>query len=159
MAQYPFVEQADRVAQVFSAYIKTGETVRVGAPVKLSSNFVNGALPEIVETTANTDIVIGVIETDDGWSPAGTYPHQGNNTYHLNPNRRIITVRRLFGIGLVRLVGTIAKGARVVAGSGGVVTIPSLGSTTPIMTLGQLLEGGVSGDVKPIFLDKGITLI
>jgi hypothetical protein len=44
-------------------------------------------------------------------------------------------------------------------GAGGVVTIPALGSTTPIIVLGQLLEGGVSGNLKPIFYDKGITLI
>lgn len=159
MSHYPFVEQAERVAQKFSAIIKDAAEVHIGAPVKLSTNFVNGALPEIVETTANTDIVIGVIETDDGWSPGGVLPHQGNNPYHLNTPIRRVTVRRLFGIGLVRLVGTVAQGARVVAGAGGVVTIPSLGSTTPIIVLGQLLEGGVSGNLKPIFYDKGITLI
>lgn len=152
------VEDADRVAQVISAYLKDGTTGRAGVPVKLSTNYINGGLIEVIEATAATDDVIGVIDYDHGWTPSGQYPHQGNNIWHLNTENRVIPVRLLHGIGMVRCTADIALGAQVVAASGGVAIKPSLG-TTPATVLGRLLQAGTTGNCAQIFFNKSFWLV
>lgn len=160
MSNLPFrVEDSDHVKQVISAYLKDAASAYVGAPVKLSTNLTNGGLIEVIQTTANSDEVIGVVDYDFGWTPNGQHPHQGNNSLHLNPENRIIPIRRLFGIGMVRCLANIAAGTQVVAGEGGVSAKPSLGSTTPITVLGRLLTAGTTGNLAQIYFEKSWTLV
>ena len=160
MSNLPFpTEDSDHVKQVISAYLKDATTAYVGAPVKFSTNYTNnGGLIEVIQTTANTDEVLGVVDFDFGWTPSGQYPHTGNNSLHINPENRVIPIRRLFGIGRVRCLADIAKGSQVVAGNGGVVIKPSLGST-PAMVLGRLLEAGTTGNLAKIYFEKSFTLV
>lgn len=152
------VEDSDHVKQVISAYLRDAATAYVGAPVKLSADLVKGGLIEVIQTTANTDEVVGVVDFDFGWTPNGQYPHQGNNSLHLNPENRIIPVRRLFGIGVVRCLANIAKDTQVVAGNGGVAAKPVLG-TTPALVLGRLLEAGTTGNLAQIYFEKSFWLV